>query len=148
LSVASGGYEKGTMNDAGKFNISFTGPLYNSPVTIGDYNTVVQHNRLSPAEAADLERMFKGLRSAVAAQAPPEQREEALKQTSELEQAVVAEEPDAARVKRVLRWFKQHAPGLAGAIVSVVVHPLVGKIVEGAGEAIAGRFDEAIAEAE
>ena len=36
--------------------------------------------------------------------------------------------------------------GLAGAVVSVVINPLVGKIVEGAGSAIAERFSQVIAE--
>jgi len=135
------------MNEAGKFNIDFSGPVQESTVTIGDYNTVVQHNGLSPTEAAELKRVFGDLRSDLSATVPPEQREEALDHVAELEQAVVAAEPDPGRVKRVLRWFRQHAPEVAGAVLSVVVHPLVGKIVEGAGEAIGERFGEAVKEA-
>ncbi|MDQ4041546.1 MAG: hypothetical protein M3141_07320 [Actinomycetota bacterium] len=134
------------MTEAGKFNIQI-GEVRDSTVTIGDYNTVVHNNRLSPEEAAELRGVFEGLRSEVADKAPPGERDEALAQTAELEEAVVAAEPDPGRVERVLRWFKEHAPELAGSVVSVVVHPLIGKIVEGAGEAIATRLGEAIEEA-
>lgn len=135
------------MNEAGKYNINISGKVQESTVTIGDYNTVVQHNTLSPAEAAELRQVFGSLRSHLSAQVPQAQREEALAQAAELEQAVVATEPDPGRVKRVLRWFREHAPQVAGAVLSVVVNPLVGKIVEGAGEAIGERFGEAVKEA-
>jgi hypothetical protein len=46
----------------------------------------------------------------------------------------------------VLRWFRDNAPQLAGAVVSVVINPLVGKVVEGAGEAIANQFREVVKE--
>ena len=134
------------MTDPSKFNINI-GEVRDSTVTIGDYNTVVQNNRISPEEAAELKSVFEGLRSEVAEKAPPEERDEALGKTAELEEAVVAPEPDPGRVKRVLGWFKEHAPELAGSVVSVVVHPLIGKIVEGAGEAIAARLREAVEEA-
>ena len=67
-------------------------------------------------------------------------------QAEELERAVVGERPDVGRVRTVLRWFRDDAPQLAGAAVSVVVNPLVGKVVEGAGEAIADQFKELIKE--
>ena len=134
------------MTDPSKFNINI-GEVHDSTVTIGDYNTVVQNNRLSPEEAAELKGVFEELRSEVAGKAPPEERDEALAQAAELEEAVVSAEPDPGRVKRVLGWFREHAPELAGSVVSVVVHPLIGKIVEGAGEAIAARMGEAIGEA-
>ena len=60
--------------------------------------------------------------------------------------AVVAGEPDPTRFRRALAWFRTHAPQLAGTVASVVVSPIVGKVVESAGEAIAGRFRDAIDE--
>lgn len=135
------------MNQGGKFNINFTGPVQESTITIGDYNTVIQHNGLTPSEAAELRQAFVDLRSHMGAKVPPARRYEALEQVTELEQAVVAEKPDPGRVKRVLRWFKEHAPEVVGTVLSVVVHPLVGKIVESAGEAIGERFGEAVKEA-
>jgi hypothetical protein len=128
-----------------KFNISF-GNVAKSQVVIGDYNKVAQSIGLSPHELGNLKAVFEGLRTNVAEQAPEERRSEALKQAAELEGALVSEEPDPGRVRKVLRWFRDHAPQVAGAVVSVVVHPLVGRIVEGAGEAIADQFRELIDE--
>lgn len=130
---------------AGKFDIHI-GDVSQSQVVIGDYNTVTQKAGLSPEEATKLRGLFEGLRSSVEEQAPPERRGEAVAQAEELERAVVSERPDVGRVRKVLRWFRDNAPQLAGAVVSVVVNPLVGKAVEGAGEAIAGQFKEVVAE--
>jgi hypothetical protein len=127
----------------GKFNIHI-GDVSDSQVVIGDYNTVTQKLGLSPEEAAQLRGVFQEFRSSVEEEAPPERRDEAVAQAEELERAVVSERPDAGRVRKVLRWFRDNAPQLAGTVVSVVVNPLVGKVVEGAGEAIADQFKELI----
>lgn len=132
------------MSDAGKFNISFSGPMHDNTFAIGDYHTIVQHHGLSPTEAAELANVFESLRSDVAGTVAPDQRDEALEQVAELERAVVAAQPDPGRVKRVLGWFRANAPAAAGAVLSVVVHPLVGKIVEHAGTAIGEQFGEAV----
>jgi hypothetical protein len=128
-----------TDESAGKFDIHI-GDVSHSQVVIGDYNTVTQKSGLTPEEAAKLRGVFEGFRSSVEEEAPPERRGEAVAQAEELERAVVSERPDVGRVRTVLRWFRENAPQLAGAVVSVVVNPLVGKAVEGAGEAIAGQF--------
>jgi hypothetical protein len=129
----------------GKFNIHI-GDVSDSPVVIGDYNTVTQRVGLSPEEAAKLSGVFEQFRSSVEEKAPPDRRGEAVAQAEELERAVVSERPDVGRVRKVLRWFRDNAPQLAGAVVSVVVNPLVGKVVEGAGEGIAGQFKELVDE--
>ena len=135
-----------TANDqSGKFDIHI-GDVSQSQVVIGDYNTVTQRLGLSPEEAAKLQGVFEQLRSSVEEQAPPERRDEAVAQAEELERAVVSERPDAGTVRKVLRWFRDNAPQLAGTVFSVVVNPLVGKVVEGAGEAIADQFKEVIDE--
>src|SRR5262245_5910948 len=136
----------GDEETAGKFNIHI-GDVSDSQVVIGDYNTVTQKRGLSPEEAAKLRIVFEQFRSSVEQEAPPERRDEAVAQAEELERAVVSERPDAGRVRSVLRWFRDNAPQLAGTVVSVVVHPLVGKLVEGAGGAIADQFKELIDDA-
>jgi hypothetical protein len=113
---------------------------------IGDYNTVAQRVGLTPQETAELKSLFDETRRKVEAEAPPEQRQEALAQTEELERTVVAEQPDPGRIRNILGWFKKNAPQVAGTIVSLVINPLVGKVVEGAGEAIAERFREVVKE--
>jgi hypothetical protein len=127
----------------GKYNISF-GNVTNSQFVTGDYNQVAQTVGLTPEDVTALRAVFDDLRANVAAAAPPEQQEEALAQTAELESALVAEQPDPGRVRRALQWFRHHAPQLVGTVVSVVVNPLVGKVVEHAGEAVAKRVREAV----
>ena len=129
----------------GKFNIQF-GNVTQSQIVMGDYNTVAQKVGLTPEETAELRSMFGDLRTTVAEQAQPEQRDEALGQAEELERAVVAEQPDPRRIRKVLGWFRDNAPQLLGTVVSVVVHPLVGKVVEGAGQAIADQFRQVVKE--
>jgi hypothetical protein len=129
----------------GKFNVSF-GDVTQSQIVMGDYNTVSQRVGLTPQETAELRAAFSDMRTEVAREAPPERRDEALAQADELERAVVAERPEPDRIRTVLRWFRDNAPQLAGAVVSVVINPLVGKVVEGAGEAIADQFREVVKE--
>ena len=129
----------------GKFNIKF-GNVTQSQIVMGDYNTVAQKVGLTPQETAELRSVFGDLRTIGAEQAQPEQRDEALAQAEELERAVVAEQPDPGRIRKVLGWFRDNAPQLAGAVVSVVINPLVGKVVEGAGQAIADQFREVVKE--
>jgi len=91
-------------------------------------------------DLAELRRMLAELREKVAAEAPPEKRDAALERVGELEEAVTAGEPDLTTMEYVKKWFARNLPGLAGAVVSVVVHPIVGKLVEAAGDALAAEF--------
>jgi hypothetical protein len=133
------------MADQPKFSINIT-DVDRSSFAIGDYSSVIQNNGLTQEEAVALQDTFERMRADVGAKAPPEQREEALRQATEVEQAVVAAQPDAGRVKRALRWFRDNAPALAGTVVSVILSPLVGKLVEGAGTELSKRFFEEIDE--
>jgi hypothetical protein len=129
----------------GKFNLQI-GTVTGSQVIVGDYNTVSQKIGLTPEESDELRSLFTDLRSGVSAGAPARIQPEAEVQVAELEAALISEQPDPGRVRRVLGWFRENAPQLAGAVVSVVINPLVGKVVEGAGAAIAERFREVIAQ--
>jgi hypothetical protein len=130
----------------GKYNISF-GNVSSSQFVTGDYNHVAQTVGMTPEDVAALRGVFDGLRTVVSADAPAERREEAVAQVAELEQALVAKEPDPSRVRRALQWFRDHAPQLVGAVTSVVVNPLVGRAVAGAGEAVAKRVRDAVEDA-
>jgi hypothetical protein len=95
---------------------------------------------LTDAEREELRAAFAALEARVAAEAPPEQRDAALERVGELEEAVTAAEPDLSTMEYVRRWFGKHLPGLAGSVVGLVVHPIVGKLVEAAGETVAAEF--------
>lgn len=90
---------------------------------------------VTAAEMAELRQVFDDLKAAVAAEAPAESKGAALERVDELEEAVTAEEPDLTTAQYVKRWFSRNLPGLAGSIAGVLVHPVVGKLVQAAGEA-------------
>jgi hypothetical protein len=128
----------------GKFNISFAGNVTSSQFVTGDYNHVTQTIGMSPDDVAALKSVFDDLRGAVASDVPPEHQQEALAEVGELEKALVAKQPDPGRVRKALQWFRAHAPQLVGTVASVVINPLVGKVVEGAGEAVAKAVRDAV----
>ena len=52
----------------------------------------------------------------------------------------MAEEPDLTTAQYVGRWFARNLPRLAGAVTGVVIHPIVGKLVGAAGDALVAEF--------
>lgn len=98
--------------------------------------------QLTPAEMAQLHSMFDDLRAKVEQEAPPEEKEKALERVDELKEAVTAKKPDLTTMQYVRNWFGKHLPALAGSVVSVIVHPLVGKLVEAGGDALTAAFHE------
>jgi hypothetical protein len=113
-------------------------------VAIG--NQVEQHQALgdaavaavSDAEREQLRVAFGQLRAQVAAHAPAEKRTAAVERVEELEGAVFADKPDVTTIRYVAGWFRTNLPALAGTVAGVVVHPIVGKLVQTAGELLAG----------
>ncbi len=104
------------MAVAGKFNIQ-VGSLKQSQMTAGDRNAVGQRAGLSPEKVA---AVFAELKATIAEQIPGELRDEALAQAEQLEQAIVCEQPNRRTVRGVLRWFRVHAPQLAGTVSGVL----------------------------
>jgi len=96
--------------------------------------------QITEADLAKLRQILTDLQAKVAAEAPPEKKDAALERVKELEEALTAEEPDLTTMEYVKGWFVKNLPGLAGAVTSVVVHPIVGKLVEAAGDALAAEF--------
>jgi aminoglycoside phosphotransferase (APT) family kinase protein len=95
---------------------------------------------LTEEDRKALSDLLAQLRQQVAAEAPTDKAEPALEKVSELEQAITAEKPDVDTMRRVKDWFAKNVPQLAGAVTGLVINPIVGKLVEAAGEAIAGEF--------
>src|SRR5205085_11944984 len=118
----------------GQFGDVSFGDVRGGQFVFGNQNTATQNVGLSAEEAAELVRGFEQLRKAAASiDLPPAQRSEAVAKTEELEREIRAEQPDPGRVRRVLRWFGENTPALAGTIAHFIGGPLVGKLVEGAG---------------
>jgi hypothetical protein len=95
---------------------------------------------LTKDELTTLTELIGLLKEKVASEAPPDKKESALEKVSDLEDAIVAEKPDISTMEHVRNWFVKNIPSLAGAVTGLVVNPIVGKLVEAAGETIAHEF--------
>jgi len=102
------------------------------------------------AEEAEFRNLFANLEQQIAAEAAPEKKAAALEQVEELQQALSAKKPDSTtltKMERVKNWFVKNLPNIAGAVTSVFIHPLVGKLVEAGGDVLAGEFRRRFPEA-
>ena len=95
---------------------------------------------VTEAELATLRSLIEELKAQVALNAPAEKQAIALDKTAELEEALLAEEPDVTTMEYVRNWFVKDVPQLAGAITGLVVNPIVGKLVEAAGDTFVHEF--------
>jgi hypothetical protein len=87
-----------------------------------------------------LKALIADLKAAVEGAAPAEKKAAALERVAELEDAVTADVPDLTTLEYVTSWFAKHLPALAGSVTSLVVHPLVGKVVGAAGDSLVAEF--------
>lgn len=96
-------------------------------------------------ELAGFRQALAELRAQVAAAAPtPEVQAAAEERVSELESAAIpaeGAEPDLTTMEYVKKWFARNLPALAGSVTSLVVHPVVGKLVTAAGDAAVAEFN-------
>ena len=114
-------------------------------VAIGNHNiqsqTIETKNvTVSEAELKALQKMFENVKDQITEKAPKEKQEKALEKVSELEEAIKTKKPDLTTMEYVKNWFEKNLPQLAGAVTGLVVNPIVGKLVEVAGETIANEF--------
>jgi hypothetical protein len=96
--------------------------------------------QVTEAELAELRQAFADLKAKVEAEAPPEKKAAALERMDELEEAITAEEPDLTTMEYVKGWFVKNLPALGGAVTSILVHPIVGRLVEAAGDVAVTEF--------
>ena len=127
---------KGDINIEGDVNGQFA---------IGNQITQTQsvqnlHAQVTQADIQELHTLIEDLKQKVNSTASPEFKDKALERASELEEAITAQKPDLTTMEYVRNWFIKYLPQLAGTISALVVHPIVGKIVEVSGEAIAVEF--------
>ena len=118
-------------------NATITGDV-SGQLAVGSHNVqtsqVVGGGGVTDAELAELRSQFESLRGQIVAEAPVEDQAPALERLDELEQAVTAETPDLTTVQYVKRWFLRRLPSMAGLVTAVLVNPIVGKLVQSAGD--------------
>jgi len=127
-----------------KGNINVEGNV-NGQFAIGNQITqtqFVQNNNahITQADLQELHILIEDLKQKVTSTASPEIKDKAIERASELEEAITAQKPDLTTMEYVRNWFVKYLPPLAGTISALVVHPIVGKIVEVSGETIALEF--------
>ncbi len=121
-------------------NVNITGDV-SGQIVVGNHNTVTKSmSAVTPAELDELRQLLIDLRNKVQLEATTDKKAAALERVDELEQAVLEKKPDLSTMEYVKNWFGKHLPGLAGTVVGVLVHPVVGKLVEAAGDAVADEF--------
>lgn len=129
---------------ASRGEISIQGNV-SGQIAVGNQITQTQsiqtiHAQITEADLQELHGLIEDLKQQVVTAAPPELKDRALERTSELEEAITAEKPDLTTMEYVRDWFVKHLPQLAGSVTALVVHPIVGKLVEVSGEAISFEF--------
>jgi hypothetical protein len=98
------------------------------------------HKQVTEADLATVRQLFADLKHQIEAQSPAEKKDSALERIAELEEAVIAKEPDLTTMEYVKKWFSKHLPQVAGVVASVLINPIVGKVVEAAGDLAAGEL--------
>ncbi|TCM33224.1 hypothetical protein [Kribbella sp. VKM Ac-2568] len=116
--------------------------IANSQVLQGD-NSTISVARLSSDDNVELRTLFTKLDSEIANTAlTAAEREDATKQASDLKAAITRQDaPDVSRMHSIVSWFKAHIPTLVGAVLSVVVNPIVGQLVSAGGDLLVQEFN-------
>ena len=96
--------------------------------------------QVTQADLDELHHALAKVKAQLESAAAPEKKDAALERMDELEGAITAEKPDLTTMEYVKRWFARNLPELAGAVTGVIIHPIVGKLVEAAGDGLAAEF--------
>jgi hypothetical protein len=87
-----------------------------------------------------LEPLLAQFEQDISKEAPPEKQDMAREMAGELKQTLMSGKPDLDTLGFVKAWFGRNAPKLAGTVTGIIVHPIVGRLVEAAGEMLANEF--------
>jgi len=107
---------------------------------ISQVQRITKSTEVTKEELNELQELFSSLRKEVVEQAAPDKKDSALERVEELEQAVISEKPDISTMEYVQNWFTKNLPSIAGGVTSIVINPIVGKLVEAGGDALINEF--------
>jgi hypothetical protein len=131
-----------TMADQEKPTINVSGTIggtASGQTAIGVDITQI-HTEVSEAELAELRHAIDSLKTQVAEQAPPDKQAQAVQHLEELHKAVTAPKPEVSTIESVRNWFVENIPTMAGAVTSIVLSPIVGRLVQAGGDVLAADF--------
>ena len=119
-----------------------SGNITGSQIVVGDGNVMIHTEApaITTAELKKLRAKFRMLKQQIEATVPEDKKVEALNKADQLQVTVLDKNPNPSKMASIRNWFVKNAPGIAGVVTSVVVHPIVGKLVEAAGDAVASEF--------
>lgn len=129
-------------HQAGDINASIAGNV-TGQVAVGHdihQSSVISTGPVTEADLEQLRTLFADARAVLAAQVDEADHAAAAERLDELEEAVTAGEPDLTTMAYVKAWFARRLPHLAGLVTSILVNPIVGKVVSSAGDAVAKEF--------
>src|ERR1700681_5018683 len=95
---------------------------------------------VSEAELTELRKAFDALKAQLAQHAPPGQQAGAAERLDELHAAITAPQPEVSTMEYVRNWFIKNVPTMAGAVTSIVINPIVGRLVQAGGDVLAVDF--------
>lgn len=129
-----------TNQEKPNINISATiGGSASGQTAIGKDITQI-HTEGAPTSEAELRQAIDLLRTQLAQQAPPGKQAQAVQQLEELHAAVTAPKPELTTMESVRNWFIVNIPTMAGAVTSIVLSPLVGRLVQAGGDLLVADF--------
>lgn len=119
-------------------NISVGGHFSGAAAIGTDIRQQVYLSALTDAERAELRSEVEQLRAAMLEEAPPDLKEEASQRADELAAAVLTDRPDLSTLERLRDWIGERMPQLASAFTTLVLHPVLGKLVAAGGDGLVG----------
>jgi hypothetical protein len=88
--------------------------------------------QISEGDLKQIQALFADFKKQIEQQAPPDKKAAALERVDELQQEITSGKPELSTIDYVKRWFGKNLPSLLGGVTSLVINPLVGKVVEAA----------------
>jgi hypothetical protein len=106
---------------------------------------VITMTGLTAAELAQVQNLANALKDAVETQGlSDDEKTEAKIMAARLEKELTVKDrkPDGSKLKATAQWLLEYGGKIAGAVTGIFVSPIVGKVVEAAGDLAAGWFKE------
>ena len=106
---------------------------------VGRESTVIV---LKQDEIETVNRLFADLNSQLRSvpDISEDKRNEAIIKAEELNNEIIKEKPELGKIEQLKGWLKDSVPEVAGAVTSLFVNPVIGKVVEKAGGMISERI--------
>lgn len=97
---------------------------------------------LKQDEIETVNRLFVDLNSQLRSvpEISEDKRNKAISKAEELNKGIIKEKPEPGKIEQLKGWLIDNVPEVAGAVTSLFVNPVIGRVVEKAGEMISARI--------